>query len=364
MRSDDCLWQSEYVKFISMKAWWLLAVYQGFCAIREDDARKFKHYPCKNIPDIISFSPYDCFSLNLGHILFNGSGLCMCTLSLLEEKAMFHKFKISTCVFILCLFGLTLMTVTPVFAVDDDSFTVCDNKPEAEEKLSCFREIVRTQRKGMENLSKASRSQEAIADEAVSKSADLVVTLEAQIDDLNIQLTAAESASKAAEAQIADLQSQLTAVKLHQEDVDAENALLHADVKTLTAERDAMQEQVTKVAATRDTMIADLQSQLAAAQSGLQDAAKAEAQIADLQSQLAAAQSGSQDAAKAAEKVELLLAFIDKQGSGDTSTIEGQYGGIAKSSLRGEPTRKNWYRCTDCRISYDEIQDLKARLKD
>ena len=51
----------------------------GFCAIREDDARKFKHYPCKNIPDIISFSPYDCFSLNLGHILFNGSGLCMRT---------------------------------------------------------------------------------------------------------------------------------------------------------------------------------------------------------------------------------------------------------------------------------------------
>ena len=23
----------------------------GFCAIREDDARKFKHYPCKNIPE-------------------------------------------------------------------------------------------------------------------------------------------------------------------------------------------------------------------------------------------------------------------------------------------------------------------------
>jgi len=43
------------------------------------NGRKFKHYPCKSIPDIISFSPYDCFSLNLGHILFNGSGLYMRT---------------------------------------------------------------------------------------------------------------------------------------------------------------------------------------------------------------------------------------------------------------------------------------------
>ena len=249
---------------------------------------------------------------------------------------MFHKFKISTCVFILCLFGLTLMTVTPVFAVDDDSFTVCDNKPEAEEKLSCFREIVRTQRQGMENLSKASRSQEAIVDEAVSKSADLVATLEAQI---------------------ADLQSQLTAVKLHQEDVDAENALLHADVKTLTAERDAMQEQVTKVAATRDTMIADLQSQLAAAESASK---AAEVQIADLQSQLTAAQSGSQDAAKAAEKVELLLAFLQKQGSGDTSTIQ-----IHKNyGHGGEEVRKNWNKCRGCVISPEEMQALTARLKD
>ena len=266
-----------------------------------------------------------------------------------------QKLKITSCAFILCLFGLTLMTVSPAFAVDDDEFTICDNKSEVAEKLSCFREIVRNQRQGMENLSKASRSQEAIVDEAVSKSADLVATLEAQIDDLNIQLTAAESASKAAGAvtanlmresvaevaQIADLQSQLTAVKLHQEDVDAVNALHLADIKTLTAERDAMQEQVTKVAATRDAMIADLQSQLAAAQSG------------------------SQDAAKAAEKVELLLAFIDKQGRGDTSTIEGQYGskGLYRT-LRGRSTRKNWSRCTDCVISPEEMQALKDRLKD
>ena len=201
----------------------------------------------------------------------------------LKEKPLLQKLKITSCAFILCLFGLTLMTVSLAFAVDDDEFTICDNKSEVAEKLSCFREIVRNQRQGMENLSKASRSQEAIADEAVSKSADFVATLESQVDDLNIQLTAAESASKAAEAQIADLQSQLTA-----------------------------------------------------------------------------AQSGSQDAAKAAEKVELLLAFIDKQGSGDTSNIH-----IHKNYGHGGPeVRKNWNKSRGCQISYDEIQDLKASLKD
>ena len=180
----------------------------------------------------------------------------------LKEKPLLQKIKITSCAFILCLFGLTLMTVSLAFAVDDDEFTICDNKSEVAEKLSCFREIVRNQRQGMENLSKASRSQEAIADEAVSKSADFVATLESQVDDLNIQLTAA--------------------------------------------------------------------------------------------------QSGSQDAAKAAEKVELLLAFIDKQGSGDTSNIH-----IHKNYGHGGPEgRKNWNKCRNCLIAYDEIQDLKASLKD
>ena len=38
---------------------------------------------------------------------------------------MLQKFKITTCAFILCLFGLTLMTVSPVFAEDSPEFTAC-----------------------------------------------------------------------------------------------------------------------------------------------------------------------------------------------------------------------------------------------
>ena len=61
---------------------------------------------------------------------------------------MLHKFKITTCAFILCLFGLTLMTVTPVFADDSIDFVECQQiKPNRtsyalmKEKKNCFRDL-------------------------------------------------------------------------------------------------------------------------------------------------------------------------------------------------------------------------------
>jgi hypothetical protein len=65
---------------------------------------------------------------------------------------MLQKFKITSCAFILVLFGLTLMTVSPVFAVDGDSFTVCDNMPEAASKLECFRDLARSLRETEHSL--------------------------------------------------------------------------------------------------------------------------------------------------------------------------------------------------------------------
>jgi hypothetical protein len=62
---------------------------------------------------------------------------------------MFHKFKISTCVFILCLFGLTLKTVSPVFAEDSAAFIQCQQiKPQGQfepmkQKKDCFRDLGR-----------------------------------------------------------------------------------------------------------------------------------------------------------------------------------------------------------------------------
>ena len=274
-----------------------------------------------------------------------------------------QKLKITSCAFILCLFGLTLMTVSLAFAVDDDGFTVCDNMPEAAEKLSCFRDLARSLRAAVEEATNASRSQEAVVDQAVIQSADAEgakVALKLQIEEINgwlkdkdktiedlqSQLSTARSESQAKDATITELQGQLTAAQSHQEDVDAENALLHARVRTISTENGELTKAVETLTAEKEEL------QVAVA--------KAEAQIADLQGQLTAAQSGSQDAAQAAEKVELLLAFIDKQGSGDTSTIH-----IHKNyGHGGKEVRKNWNKCRNCKISYDEIQALKDRLKD
>jgi hypothetical protein len=60
---------------------------------------------------------------------------------------MFHKFKITTSAFILCLFGLTLMTVSPVFAADSAAFKQCQKiKPQGKfrpmkQKKNCFKNL-------------------------------------------------------------------------------------------------------------------------------------------------------------------------------------------------------------------------------
>jgi hypothetical protein len=61
---------------------------------------------------------------------------------------MLQKFKITTCVFILCLFGLTLMTVTPVFATESGAFVRCVNigaeemsKANIKKMLRCFKPL-------------------------------------------------------------------------------------------------------------------------------------------------------------------------------------------------------------------------------
>ena len=55
---------------------------------------------------------------------------------------MFHQFKITSYAIILCLFGLTPMTVSPVFADDSAAFVACQEigrKPIAKGK--CFRDL-------------------------------------------------------------------------------------------------------------------------------------------------------------------------------------------------------------------------------
>jgi hypothetical protein len=61
---------------------------------------------------------------------------------------MLQKFKITTCAFILCLFWLTLLSVSPVFAEDSAAFVQCQQiKPNGtsvalmKQKKNCFKNL-------------------------------------------------------------------------------------------------------------------------------------------------------------------------------------------------------------------------------
>ena len=59
---------------------------------------------------------------------------------------MLHKFKITTCAFILCLFGLTLMTVSPVYAQKGKRMEECERintQKQHRKKIKCFRDLAR-----------------------------------------------------------------------------------------------------------------------------------------------------------------------------------------------------------------------------
>ena len=60
-----------------------------------------------------------------------------------------YTYRIIPLVFILCLFGLTLITVSPVFAEDSPEFVTCQQiKPAGDfnlmkQKKNCFRDVAR-----------------------------------------------------------------------------------------------------------------------------------------------------------------------------------------------------------------------------
>ena len=180
---------------------------------------------------------------------------------------MLQNFKITSCAFILVLFGLTLMTVSPVLAADGDGFTVCDNMPEAASKLTCFRDLARSLRAAVEDMTTAASSQEAAVDDAEGTKEALKLQIEeingwleekdarieekdARIADLQEQFSTASSELQDKDETIADLQSQLTDVKINSikgmsleglrdlisELVAAEEEMVAAEIKAKTRE--------------------------------------------------------------------------------------------------------------------------------
>jgi hypothetical protein len=81
---------------------------------------------------------------------------------------MLKKLKITTYVFILCLFGLTLITVSSVFA-NSPEFNACKQEQGLQKKKNCFKNLALAlsdvpqscQRKGPHPLRTGSSSQSA-----------------------------------------------------------------------------------------------------------------------------------------------------------------------------------------------------------
>jgi archaellum component FlaC len=203
---------------------------------------------------------------------------------MLKRIASFHI------VFILFLFGFTLITVSPVFAADGDGFTVCDNMPEAASKLSCFRDLARSLRAAVEDMTTAASSQEAAVDKAegnkratdafIETQAENEEYLKSELKRMKAELEAANSALAKAEAAV--------------ETLTAEKGDLTTAVETLTAEKGDLTTAVETLTAEKGDLTTAVET-LTAEKVGLQASVdKAEAEIADLQSQLTAAQSESQ----------------------------------------------------------------------
>jgi len=180
---------------------------------------------------------------------------------------MLQKFKITSCAFILVLFGFSLMTVSPVLAADGDGFTVCDNMPEAASKLTCFRDLARSLRAEVEDMTTAASSQEAAVDDAEGTKEALKLQIEeisgwlkdkdARIADLQEQLSTASSELQEKDETIADLTDRFASFEQSQAEFDATIAELEEQLSTASSESQA-----------KDETIADLTDRLAAAMEG------------------------------------------------------------------------------------------------
>ena len=230
---------------------------------------------------------------------------------------MLQKFKITSCAFILVLFGFTLMTVSPVLSADGDGFTVCDNMPEAASKLSCFRDLARSLREEVADMTTAARSQEAAVDDAEGTKE----ALKLHIEEINGWLSDKD-------ARIADLQE-------HIADLQEQIADLQEQFSTASSE---FQDE--------DETIADLQNQLSTASSELQDKDET---IADLQSQLTDVKINSikgMSLEGVQDLISELVAAKEEMAAAEEAAAEAAR--VAEEAARVEYIRKNTREyCTD-----------------
>jgi predicted nucleic acid-binding Zn-ribbon protein len=251
---------------------------------------------------------------------------------------MLQKFKITSCAFILFLFGFSLMTVSPVLAADGDGFTVCDNMPEAASKLTCFRDLARSLRAEVEDMTTAASSQEAAVDDAEGTKEALKLQIEeisgwlkdkdARIADLQEQLSTASSELQEKDETIADLTDRFASFEQSQAEFDATIAELQKQLSTASSE---LQE--------KDETIADLTDRFASFE---QSQAEFDATIAELEEQLSTASSESQ------AKDETIADLTDRLAAAMEGSTQGSGAGTASDNkhLNGEGPQEHFWPCT------------------
>ena len=155
---------------------------------------------------------------------------------------MLKTYRIIPLVFILFLFGLTLMTVSPVFAADSAAFKQCQQiKPQGKfgpmkQKKNCFRDVARALQDqsgdSVQSVAPAEPSGGEVAElnARIVESQSQVATLTTTNAQLQEQLRAVSAAAEPLNAKVATLESQLSEANAAQEPLNAKVATLESQL--------------------------------------------------------------------------------------------------------------------------------------
>jgi len=132
---------------------------------------------------------------------------------------MLQKFKITSCAFILILFGFSLMTVSPVFAEDNPEFVSCQQIKSKfmKKKKNCFRDL---------------------ALELESSAADAIQAKNAKIADLRRQLS---NLKRTHDVDVVELQEQLDTAWGESHAKDDTIAVLRSMISIVPSEDDLIE---------------------------------------------------------------------------------------------------------------------------
>jgi predicted RNase H-like nuclease (RuvC/YqgF family) len=177
---------------------------------------------------------------------------------------MLKTYRMIPLVFILFLFGFTLITVSPVIAEDSPEFVACQQiKPRdiqtLKNKKDCFRDLARAlvtggavaQANGADSPEQVSTSpsggEVAELNARIAESESQVATLTTTNAQLQEQLMSASAALEPLNAKVAELETRVSAANAAQEPLNAKVTELETQVSAASAALDQANENIAKL---------------------------------------------------------------------------------------------------------------------